>query len=101
MLTFSLFRFVKFQNVSELTLFVESNIGEEPTSVIQRLRLIGQTQAATNMGDFKRVRLHVNSLLRYSLATTITGGWREGRGARLKENSGPISFRLASLTRVH
>jgi len=48
-------KFVKFQNVSELTLFVESNIGEEPTSVIQRLRLIGQTQAATNMGDFKRV----------------------------------------------
>jgi hypothetical protein len=49
-------RFVKFQNVSSITIFVESNQGGEPTTVIQRLRFIGQAQSATNMNEFKRVR---------------------------------------------
>jgi len=48
-------RFVKFQNVSSITIFVESNQGGEPTTVIQRLRFIGQAQSATNMNEFKRV----------------------------------------------
>lgn len=48
-------RFVKFQNVSSITIFVENNQGGEPTTAIQRLRFIGQTQAATNMNEFKRV----------------------------------------------
>jgi hypothetical protein len=51
-------RFVKFQNVSSITIFVESNQGGEPTTVIQRLRFIGQAQSATNMNEFKRVRTH-------------------------------------------
>ncbi|KAL6073500.1 Thioredoxin-like protein 1 [Balamuthia mandrillaris] len=48
-------KFVKFQNVTSLTLFVEDNQGQEPTSVIQRLRIIGKTVQATNMNEFKRV----------------------------------------------
>jgi len=48
-------KFVKFQNVSSLTIFVEDNIGDKETTVIQRLRFIGSSLSATNMSDFKRV----------------------------------------------
>jgi len=48
-------RFVKFQSVTSITIFVENNQGGEPTTAIQRVRFVGQTQAATNMSEFKRV----------------------------------------------
>jgi len=48
-------RYVKFQNVSSVTIFVQNNQGEEETSVIQHLQLIGSPLQATNMQDFKRI----------------------------------------------
>lgn len=80
-------RFVKFQNVSSLTVFVEDNQGGEATSVIQRLRFIGQTQAATNMSEFKRVLLSFQLLPLLCLAKAhlllfpagmAQGRWRKG-----------------------
>jgi len=48
-------RFVKFQNVSSITIFIESNQAGEAKTAIQRLRFIGQSQTATDMKEFKRV----------------------------------------------
>jgi len=48
-------KFVKFQRVNSVTVFVESNQGEEETSAIKRLVFIGQPVQDTNMKDFKRV----------------------------------------------
>lgn len=48
--------FVKFQNVSSITIFIESNQAGEAKTAIQRLRFIGQSQTATDMKEFKRVR---------------------------------------------
>lgn len=48
-------RFVKFQNVTNLVLFVANNQGDEDTSVISYLKVIGIPLDATNMKDFKRV----------------------------------------------
>lgn len=48
-------RFVKFQNVHNLTIFVPDNQGDEETTKIEKLTLIGKTVATTNMSDFKRV----------------------------------------------
>ncbi|XP_062410710.1 thioredoxin-like protein 1 [Sardina pilchardus] len=48
-------RYVKFQNVNSVTLFIKSNQGEEETTKINYLTFIGTPVQATNMNDFKRV----------------------------------------------
>ena len=46
-------RFVKFQNVSSLTVFVSSNFGAEST-VIRRLQFIGQPKEIMDMNKFEK-----------------------------------------------
>lgn len=46
-------KFVKFQRVNSLTLFIEENNGGEVTA-LGMVRLIGRTVATTNMNDFKK-----------------------------------------------
>jgi len=48
-------RFVKFQNVSNLVLFMMNNQGDEETTVLKYLKVIGSPLDATNMKDFKRI----------------------------------------------
>jgi len=48
-------RFVKFQNVQNLIIFVENNQGNTEVTRIDNLSVIGQTLGSTNMGDFKRI----------------------------------------------
>jgi len=48
-------KFLKFQNVASLTVFVEDNQGGDDTTVISRLRIIGQPHEASDMSQFKRV----------------------------------------------
>ncbi|CAO2594272.1 Thioredoxin-like protein 1, partial [Lemmus lemmus] len=48
-------RYVKFQNVNSVTLFVQSNQGEEETTRISYFTFIGTPVQATNMNDFKRL----------------------------------------------
>ncbi|KAF6203703.1 hypothetical protein GE061_002036 [Apolygus lucorum] len=48
-------RFVKFQNVQNIQIFVQSNQGGTETTQIDHLQLIGSPIITTNMGDFKRV----------------------------------------------
>jgi len=48
-------KFLKFQNVASLTIFVEDNQGGDDTTVISRLRIIGQPHEASDMSQFKRV----------------------------------------------
>ncbi|XP_060039392.1 thioredoxin-like protein 1 [Erinaceus europaeus] len=48
-------RYVKFQNVNSVTIFVQSNQGEEETTRISYFTFIGTPVQATNMNDFKRV----------------------------------------------
>ena len=48
-------KFVKFQGVERLTVFVESNQGDEDSSALSCLKLWGAPVATTNMGEFKRV----------------------------------------------
>jgi hypothetical protein len=46
-------KFVKFQRVKSLTIFVEDNNGGE-VSALGMLRLTGRTVATTNMSEFKK-----------------------------------------------
>ncbi|XP_031460636.1 thioredoxin-like protein 1 isoform X3 [Phasianus colchicus] len=48
-------RYVKFQNVNCVTLFVQSNHGDEEATRITYLTFIGTPVQATNMNDFKRL----------------------------------------------
>ncbi|ORY91957.1 PITH domain-domain-containing protein [Syncephalastrum racemosum] len=47
-------RFVKFQNITHLTIFVADNQEDEETTQIKQLVLIGSPLEATNMGDLKK-----------------------------------------------
>lgn len=47
--------FVKFQNVSNIQLYVKTNQNALETTIINQLSFIGSPVASTNMGDFKRV----------------------------------------------
>jgi C-terminal proteasome-interacting domain of thioredoxin-like. len=48
-------RYVKFQNVQNLQIFVLDNQTEAETTVITHLALIGSPILTTKMSDFKRV----------------------------------------------
>ena len=48
-------RFVKFQNISNLVIFVVDNQGGDEITKLEYLKIFGQPCNATNMGDFKRV----------------------------------------------
>ncbi|XP_030047773.1 thioredoxin-like protein 1 [Microcaecilia unicolor] len=48
-------RYVKFQNVNSVTLFIQSNQSDEETTKITYFTFIGTPVQATNMNDFKRV----------------------------------------------
>lgn len=48
-------RYVKFQNVQNLQIFVKDNQSGTETTQIDYLSIIGAPISTTNMGDFKRV----------------------------------------------
>ncbi|XP_786407.1 thioredoxin-like protein 1 [Strongylocentrotus purpuratus] len=48
-------RFVKFQNVQNVTIFVMNNQDDEETTTIQYISFIGTQVNTTNMNEFKRV----------------------------------------------
>jgi len=48
-------RFVKFQNVTNLVIFVANNQGDEETTIVNYFKFIGIPLSATNMSEFKRV----------------------------------------------
>ncbi|KAH9507019.1 thioredoxin-like [Dermatophagoides farinae] len=48
-------RFVKFQNVQNLIMFVENNQSGTDCTRIDNITLIGQTVSSTNMSEFKRI----------------------------------------------
>jgi hypothetical protein len=49
-------KFVKFQNVKNITLFVENNCDGGDVTIIDSIRFFGQPlSGATNMDEFKRV----------------------------------------------
>lgn len=48
-------KYVKFQNVNSLTIFVKDNQTGKDTTRITQIILIGSPVAATNMSDFKRI----------------------------------------------
>ncbi|KAI8370826.1 PITH domain-containing protein [Choanephora cucurbitarum] len=47
-------KFVKYQNITHLILFIEDNQEEEETTKIQQLTFIGAPVEATNMSDFNK-----------------------------------------------
>jgi len=48
-------RFVKFQKVNNLTIFIKDNQGDKDVTSLSRVQFIGQTLNQTNMDEFKRV----------------------------------------------
>uniref|UniRef100_A0A8C2SLC1 Thioredoxin-like protein 1 n=1 Tax=Capra hircus TaxID=9925 RepID=A0A8C2SLC1_CAPHI len=58
-------RYVKFQNVNSVTIFVQSNQGEEETTRISYFTFIGTPVQATNMNDFKRFLNEIELLVSF------------------------------------
>ncbi|XP_070550906.1 thioredoxin-like protein 1 [Ptychodera flava] len=48
-------KFVKFQNVQNVTIFIKDNQDGEETTIVEYISFIGSPVAATNMDEFKRV----------------------------------------------
>lgn len=48
-------KYVKFQNVQSILIFVQNNQENTETTVIQQLKIIGSPINTTNMNEFKRV----------------------------------------------
>lgn len=48
-------RYVKFQNVQNIQLFIKDNLSGGEVSQIDHLAIIGSPISTTNMGDFKRL----------------------------------------------
>lgn len=48
-------RFVKFQNITKLTLFIQDNHGGTDTTALRKLDIIGGLREASDMAEFKRV----------------------------------------------
>lgn len=48
-------RYVKFQNVNNIQLFIKDNQSGDEVTQIDNLAIIGSPISTTNMGDFKRV----------------------------------------------
>ncbi|KAK9736664.1 PITH domain [Popillia japonica] len=48
-------RYVKFQNVNNIQLFIKDNISGNDVTQIDHVAIIGTPISTTNMGDFKRV----------------------------------------------
>ena len=48
-------RLVKFQNVNVLTVFVESNQGDEETTIIQQIKVIGSGGETFNVSEIKKI----------------------------------------------
>ncbi|KFO20288.1 Thioredoxin-like protein 1 [Fukomys damarensis] len=67
-------RYVKFQNVNSVTIFVQSNQGEEETTRISYFTFIGTPVQATNMNDFKRAIQNLRELEEDSLVLPILRG---------------------------
>ncbi|RKP20337.1 thioredoxin-like protein 1, partial [Rozella allomycis CSF55] len=47
-------RFVKFQNVHTVVIFIEDNQAGDDETIIENIQIIGQTIQGTNMGDFNK-----------------------------------------------
>ncbi|PIK40995.1 hypothetical protein BSL78_22149 [Apostichopus japonicus] len=59
-------KFVKFQNVQSVTLFIKDNLGGEDITRVDFLSFIGTTViSSTNMGEFKRVYFNCSSCIRW------------------------------------
>jgi thioredoxin len=52
-------KYVKFQNVTKLTMFVVDNQDDTETTTLSSLKFIGQPREKTDMAEFKRVSGHV------------------------------------------
>lgn len=50
-----LLKYVKFQNVNNLIIFIKDNQSGSETTRVDHITLIGSTVAATNMSEFKRI----------------------------------------------
>lgn len=48
-------KFVKFQNVQNILIFVQNNQENTETTIIEQLKIIGSPISTTNMNDFKRI----------------------------------------------
>ena len=53
-------KYVKFQNINTLSLFIQDNQGGTDTTALTQLTLYGQTRDKTNMSEFKRVAGEAN-----------------------------------------
>ncbi|XP_038982029.1 PITH domain-containing protein At3g04780 isoform X3 [Phoenix dactylifera] len=51
-------KYVKFQNVRSLTIFIEDNQGGNDVSKVQKIVLYGTTVDTTNMKDLKKIEEH-------------------------------------------